>query len=180
VFIDPADDEAALAYYGQRLAPMPVGARVRGVTTIGTADRVDQPAPPGSTATLRRTVSGLTVLRLRTSKAVTMTPAAIARAGQPIFLQLTPAGNRWIATYLADAVTWTRAVARLGPDPNARTTLAHAPKQAAALGPPPEGVPPSLATRLRTAAARAAAAAQDPTPANLAALRRALAPVPSR
>jgi hypothetical protein len=179
VFVDPAYDEAALAYYGQRLAAMPVGARVRGVTTIGTGDHIDQSLPPGYTATLRRTVSGLTVLRLRTTKALTMTRAAIARAGRQIFLELTPAGNRWIATYLADAVAWTRALAKLGPDLKARTTLAHAPQQAAELGRPPEGVPPSLATRLRTAATRAAAAAHDPTPANRAALRRALAPAPS-
>jgi mannosyltransferase len=179
VIVNPSFEEAALAYYGRSLEPMPVGARISAITVVGAGVPLSQPAPPGFAPTLRRRVGALTVLRFRGAHPLTMTRAVIARAHAPVYLELDQATQRWIAAYLADVKSWGQALASLGRSPTAQATLAAAPAATARLAQLPSGLPTAhdLFARLEAAARLAAATAANQTPANRAALQRALAAV---
>ncbi|MDQ6776234.1 MAG: glycosyltransferase family 39 protein, partial [Actinomycetota bacterium] len=133
VVVNPAYDAAALEFYGQGLIAMPAGARIQELDVVVPGGALDQAPPPGFVATLRAASSGVAVLRFRAPKPLTVTQAAIASAGQPVLLELSSAGTRWIQSYVDDLAAWGHALSNIDQGPGARAVLAAAPGAAHAL-----------------------------------------------
>lgn len=178
VVVNPAYDLAAVEFYGQSLGAMPVGARIQELDVVVPGGALQEPAPPGFVATLRRAVSGVAVLRFRALKPFTVTQAAIASAGGPVLLELSSAGTRWIERYVADRAAWRHALADISQRRSARAVLAGAPAAVNALAAlTPAEIPTTAAqllSRLRHVADLAATVAAQPNAGTEAALRQAL------
>jgi mannosyltransferase len=177
VVVNPGYNAAALEFYGQSLGPMPVGARIQELDVVVVGGALQEAAPPGFVATLRTTLSGVTVIRFRALKPFTVTQADIAAAGQPPFLKLSAAGTRWVTRYLAELGAWGHALSKIDQGPGARAVLAAAPAAANTLAVVPAEISATahqLLRRLRNVAVLAAAVAARPDAATESALRRGL------
>jgi hypothetical protein len=177
VIVNPAYNAAALEFYGQNLGAMPVGARLQELDLIVVGGSLSQAPPPGFVATMRRSVSGVIVLRFRALRPFTVTQAAIASAGQPLLFEFSRAGTRWITRFDADLATWAHALSDVSGNRSARAILAAAPAAANALAVVPEEIPRTgaqLFSRLRQVASLAAAVAAHPRSGTESALRQAL------
>jgi hypothetical protein len=182
VIVGPSYARVALGFYGHALVPMPLGARVEEVVTVSTDPGLDARTPAGFIPIAKRQIQQLSVLRYRTQRPLTITPAVVRLTGQPMLLETSLAGRRWLVSYLDQVRVWSRDLSRAPSDPQARRRLAGA-----ATVPPrfvhvPEEVPSAstLLARLRAAASEAVAVSRDPSPAARArlgaALRAMLAP----
>jgi mannosyltransferase len=177
VVVNPAYNAAAVEFYGQNLEAIPAGARIQELDLIVVGGLLHLAAPPGFVATLRRSVSGVIVLRFRALRPVTVTQAAIASAGQPLLFELSRTGTRWIKRFDADLATWTDALSNVSESRSARAVLAAAPVAVNALVVVPPEIPTTAAhllSRLRRAANLAAAVAAHPQSGTESALRQAL------
>jgi hypothetical protein len=178
VIVEPAYSGFVLNFYGQPLGRMLVGAKVREVDIVGGGFNINLPAPPGFVATERTRVPGIVVLRFRAAKPLVMTPALIKALGGTVFLELSPAGTRWIDVYVVALLTWRRALVSAGHDAHSRAVLAAASRDVKALAARiPAELPNArqLLSRLGHVASLAGQVASRPTVSTESALRQALA-----